>query len=265
MAQNPLNPICEPQGNGNYVDAVLALDMDSGAIVWSRKFQGYDAWTVGCIPPPFSIPGAFCPTPTGPDYDFGQGPMLIHTRRGDILAAGQKSGIMWGLSPDDGAVVWSTVAGPGSSLGGMEWGSATDGDRIYYAIANFNFAAHAMTNPPPGTPAVSYAGSWGAIDPATGEILWQTADPNVAMDTGPVSVANGVVYVGSMAGFPGGTAGKPTMFALDARTGKQLWSFVSGGSVNSSPAIVNGRLFWGSGFSNYGLGDSNGVLFSFGP
>src|SRR5262249_60741295 len=85
------------------------------------------------------------------------------------------------------------------------------------------------------------------------------------MDTGPVSVANGVVYVGSMVGFPGATLGNPTMFALDARTGKQLWSFVSGGSVNSSPAIVGGRLFWGSGFSNYGLGDPHGGFFSFGP
>jgi hypothetical protein len=56
---------------------------------------------------------------------------------------------------------------------------------------------------------------------------------------------------------------KPTTFALDASTGKQLWSFVSGGSVNASPAIVDGRLFWGSGFANYGLGDPNPKLFSF--
>jgi polyvinyl alcohol dehydrogenase (cytochrome) len=259
----PADPFCEPQHNGNHVDAVLALDMDSGAIVWARKLQGYDAWTLGCIPPPFSVPGSFCPTPTGPDYDFGQGPMLIRTRLGDIVAAGQKSGIMWGLRAEDGTVAWSTVAGPGSTLGGMEWGSATDGERIYYAIANFNFVPHAMVNPPPGTAATSIAGSWGAIDPATGAILWQTADPNTAMDTGPVSVANGVVYVGSMAGFPGATVGKPTMFALDARTGRELWRFVSGGSVNASPAIVDGQLFWGSGFSNYGLGDPNPQLYSF--
>jgi polyvinyl alcohol dehydrogenase (cytochrome) len=131
------------------VDAVLALDMDNGNIVWSRKLQGYDAWTTGCIPPPFSLPGTFCPTPAGPDYDFAQGPMLIHTKHGDIVAAGQKSGIFWGLRADNGTVAWSTIAGPGSSLGGMEWGSATDGERIYFAIANFNFIAHAMTNHPP--------------------------------------------------------------------------------------------------------------------
>ncbi len=259
----PTYPMCEPQGNGNYVDAILALDLKDGAIVWSHKLQGYDTWTIGCIPPPYSVPGGFCPTPTGPDYDFGQGPMLIPTTNGDIVAAGQKSGVIWGLRADDGTIAWSTSAGPGSSVGGMEWGSATDGERIYFAIANLNFTPYTLTNPPPGTPTSSIAGSWGAIDAATGAIVWQTADPNTAMDLGPVSVANGVVYVGSMAGFPGLTLGKPTMFALDATTGAQLWSYVSGGSVNASPAIVDGRLYWGSGFKNYFLGDPNAKLFSF--
>lgn len=262
----PLYDLCEPQGNGNYVDAVLALDMNDGHIVWSHKLQGYDTWNVACLGPPFAVPGTYCPTPTGPDYDFGQGPMLIRTRNGDIVAAGQKSGVMWGLRAEDGSVAWSTVGGPGSSLGGMEWGSATDGKRIYYAIANFTFQAHALINPPPGTSPMTFAGLWGAIDAATGAVVWQTADPNfqnLAVDIGPVSVANGVVYVGSMAGFPGTTAGKQTMFALDAATGAQLWSFASGGSVNAGPAIVDGSLYWGSGFSNFGLGDPNDKLYSF--
>ena len=264
----PTYPMCEPQGNGNYVDAVLAFDMKDGHIIWSRKLQGYDTWNVACLGPPFALPGTYCPSPTGPDYDFGQGPMLIPTANGDIVAAGQKSGIFWGLNADDGSTVWSTVAGPGSSLGGMEWGSATDGQRIYYAIANFNFQTYALVNPPPGTPAFTFAGSWGAINPATGAIVWQTADPNtsftnVAVDIGPVSVANGVVYVGSMAGFPGATTGRQTMFALDAATGAQLWSYPSGGSVNASPAIVDGALYWGSGFRNFGLGDGNNKLYSF--
>ena len=44
------------------------------------------------------------------------------------------------------------------------------------------------------------AGSWAALDPATGAILWQVADPNGAVDLGPLAVAKGVVYVDSMAG-----------------------------------------------------------------
>src|SRR5262249_31960718 len=157
---------------------------------------------------------------------FGQGPMLIPTKSGDIVADGQKAGIMWALNADTGATVWHTFVGPGSSLGGLEWGSATDGKRIYFAVANFNFPPHcySMVNPPKGTPASSCFGSWGAIDPATGNVLWQTADPNGSIDLGPVSVANGVVYESSMGALFGGPA-QPTMFALDAANGKQLWSY----------------------------------------
>ncbi len=250
-------------GVGNDVDAIMSLDLSTGAIKWAHKLQGFDAWTTACI----GLPTA-CPSPNGPDYDFGQGAMLIPTKAGDIVSAGEKAGIMWGLNADTGAIVWKTLVGPGSSLGGMEWGSATDGKRIYFAVANFNFgpAAHyTMVNPPKGTPATSDAGSWGAVDPATGQILWQTADPNGSIDIGPVSVANGVVYAGSMGGlfFPPFASTEPTMFALDAASGKQLWSFVSGGSVNAGPAIVDGAVYWGSGYAHLGFGGGNDKLFAF--
>src|SRR5262249_50007053 len=98
---------CELQGNGNYVDAIMSLDMNTGAIKWANKLQGFDAGTVACIPG-FSTS---CPSPYGPDYDFGQGPMLIPTSNGDVVAAGQKAGIMWGLDADTGAVKWGTQGG----------------------------------------------------------------------------------------------------------------------------------------------------------
>jgi polyvinyl alcohol dehydrogenase (cytochrome) len=245
---------CETNnGVGNDVDAIVSLDLSTGAVNWVHKLQGFDAWTTACIGYPTA-----CPAPNGPDFDFGQGPMLIPTKAGDIVAAGQKAGIMWGLSAETGNTVWSTAVGPGTSLGGLEWGSATDGKRIYFAVANLGFpgATYTMVNPPKGTPTTSSAGSWGAVDPATGAILWQKADPNGAIDIGPVSVANGVVYAGSMGalGGPSGPSTLPTMFALDAANGKQLWSFASGASVNAGPAIVNGTLYWGSGYSHLGLG-----------
>lgn len=252
---------CEQNlGLGNNVDAIMSLDATTGATKWVHKLQGFDAWTTACI----GLPTA-CPSPNGPDYDFGQGPMLIPTKSGDIVAAGQKAGIMWAVNADTGATVWKTTVGPGSSLGGLEWGSATDGKRIYFAVANFNFgpfAHYAMVNPPKGTPAFSDAGSWGAIDVATGQILWQTADPNGSIDLGAVSVANGVVYASSMGAtfFPGDL---PTMFALDAANGKTLWSFTSGGSVNSGPAIADGRVYWGSGYAHLGFGGANNKLYAF--
>src|SRR5262249_46204284 len=150
------------------------------------------------------------------------------------IGAGQKSGIYCALDPDTGAVLWQTQVGPGSALGGMEWGSATDGKRIYVAIANFYGIPYGPNN-------TWHAGSWAALDPATGAILWQTADPNGTYDIGPMTVTNGVVYTGSMGKLPPSilSTTEPTMFALDAATGNTLWSFVAGSSVNAGATIVN--------------------------
>jgi polyvinyl alcohol dehydrogenase (cytochrome) len=121
----------------------------------------------------------------------------------------------------------------------MEWGSATDGDRIYVAIANFYGIPYSGGN----------AGSWSALDPATGAILWQIPDPNGAIDLGPMAVARGVVYAASM----GGSAiAAPTMFALDASTGKTLWRFAAGSSVNAGAVISGDSVYWGSGYSRFG-------------
>jgi polyvinyl alcohol dehydrogenase (cytochrome) len=236
----------------DHVDSILALDLNTGAIKWATKLvtwgqfyarDGSDDWNVACAYPSPTSPGPNCPSNPGPDYDFGSAPNLITYQSASgpktILGAGQKSGIYYALNPDTGAVLWKTQVGPGSSLGGMEWGSASDGQRIYVAIANLYAIANAAGN----------AGSWAALDPATGNILWQTADPNGAIDIGPLAVADGVVYASSMAG----TATAPTMLALDAATGNRLWSFAAGSSVNAGATIVHGFVYWGSGYAHLGI------------
>jgi polyvinyl alcohol dehydrogenase (cytochrome) len=96
-------------------------------------------------------------------------------------------------------------------------------------------------------------GAWSALDVFTGRLIWQTADPTAgAIDMGSVSLANGVMYAGSQSG---------SMYALDAATGKILWSFASGGSVVDGPSIVDGVLYWGSGCSNPGT--ANNKLYAF--
>jgi polyvinyl alcohol dehydrogenase (cytochrome) len=250
----------------NHADSILALDMYTGAIKWATRLMqwdqpfvvnGSDDWNTDCIPGFGS--GANCPTntqaqPLGPDYDFGSAPnettYQSSTGPKTIIGAGQKSGIYYALDPDTGAVLWATQVGPGSSLGGMEWGSATDGKRIYVAIANLYGIPYAAGS----------AGSWAALDPATGTILWQKADPNGAIDLGPMAVANGVVYAGSM----GTTATAPTMFALDAVNGNTLWGFAPGSSVNAGATIYNGVVYWGSGYSHLGpLGTGNNKFYAF--
>jgi polyvinyl alcohol dehydrogenase (cytochrome) len=133
---DPSLPSCSARDN--HVDAVVALDLDTGAVKWSTTIEGYDAWTVACVG--IGSLRRNCPDPRGEDYDFGQGPMLLDVPGASgarqILGVGQKSGIFWALDPDTGAIRWSTVVGPAGLLGGMQWGSATDGHRIYVAVTN---------------------------------------------------------------------------------------------------------------------------------
>ena len=239
----------------NYIDAILALDLDTGAVKWSNKFAGYDTWTVACL----GGTALNCPDPQGPDYDFGQAPMLFTVKENgkprDLVGAGQKSGVFWALDPDTGKLVWSRIVGPGGSAGGMQWGSATDGKQIYVAIANSDFEEYTLE--PSGETITG--GSWSALDSATGKIIWQTADPAGATDKASVTIANGVVYGGSSAS----GAGKNNMYALDAKTGEILWSFNSGGSVIAGASVVDGTVYWGSGYSRFGLGTSNHKLYAF--
>jgi polyvinyl alcohol dehydrogenase (cytochrome) len=166
--------------------------------------------------------------------------------------------------------VWSTQVGPGGHLGGIHWGTATDGTRIYTEN-------NAEGSPPPAfalggkgklAGQMVTTGVWSALDPNSGDILWQIPNPVLTVPNsgascnGPVAVTNGVLFAGSM-----DSAG--TMFALNAATGDVLWSFVSGGTVYGGPAIVNGVVYWGSGYPNgsgarpLGFGTSSLKLYAF--
>jgi len=228
----------------NYFNSAMALDLKTGAPVWVQRVSEYDTWTVACNS---NTPRRNCATPAGPDYDFGgSGPNLLP----GFIGFGQKSGVYWALNPVSGDVVWNRFVGPGGTLGGIEWGSAADGKRIYVAIGNNGHKAYKLASG-----ANASGGSWAALDIATGKIMWQVADPAGAIDTGAVSVANGVVFAGSYSG---------AMYALDAATGAMLWTFNSGGSVISSPAIVNGTVFWGSGYRKISPGTGNNKMYAFG-
>jgi polyvinyl alcohol dehydrogenase (cytochrome) len=233
----------------DHVDAVMALNASTGQIKWSTGVQGFDDWNVACIP---GFDPHNCPANPGPDYDFGSGPNLFTIKnKGQnqlVVGAGQKSGQYWALDAATGEILWSQAAGPGSTLGGIEWGPATDGKRIYVAEENFNGTSYQL---PSGQ--TTDHGSWAAIDPASGKILWQTPDPdnnttvgpfgpqNYGQALGPVSVANGVLYAPSMSG---------KMYALDAANGKILWSFTTPGSVNTGAVPINGTVYWGDGYSH---------------
>jgi polyvinyl alcohol dehydrogenase (cytochrome) len=225
---------CAPPAADDHADSIVALDAATGAVRWFKSTLTSDVFTLVCG----EHPSGTC----GPDFDFGTGPNLIRLPSGrQILGIGQKSGMYWALDPRTGAPVWQTMVGPGSSLGGIEWGTATDGRRVYAAISNYYSQPYQITAAD-GKTSTTSGGFWAALDAATGKILWQVADPQGAMDMGYVSTANGVVYAGSTA--PAG----PNMYALDAATGRILWRFSSGGSVAAGAAIAGGRVYWGSGY-----------------
>ena len=49
-------------------------------------------------------------------------------------------------------------------------------------------------------------------------------------------------------------------YALNANTGDELWSYTTGGSIFSSPAVVNGVVYFGSHDHNvYALNSGTGV------
>ncbi|KAH7404165.1 hypothetical protein KP509_15G013300, partial [Ceratopteris richardii] len=214
----------------NRMDSIVALSMDDGSVVWNRNLQAYDAWTLVCAITP-TIP--YCPDVLGPDYDFGEAPMIIHlnettaakhskNKNGSrcIVVAGQKSGFVWALDCDTGSIVWSTAAGPAGTIGGAIWGSCTDGKRVYTNIANSNGKNFTLA---PGNE-VTNGGGWVAMDAATGEVLWSTAEPSGAFAWGPLSVADGVVFATSYS-----AAGD--VYALDAHTGAILWHNTTGAGI----------------------------------
>jgi polyvinyl alcohol dehydrogenase (cytochrome) len=221
----------------DHVDSMLALDMDTGAIKWARRHIADDDWNVACFS---AKPGTGnCPQGAGPDADFGAGPNEFSIPGiGQVIGSGQKSGTYSVFDADNGKLIWSRFVGPGSALGGMEWGTATDGRRIYVAISNFNKEKYKAGD----------AGSWAALNKATGAIEWQIPDPNGTIDLGPMSVSNGVVFASSMTV----TKGDPGMFALDAATGKVLWKFDAGSSVNAGAVVSGGVVYWGSGYAEVG-------------
>jgi polyvinyl alcohol dehydrogenase (cytochrome) len=145
----------------NTSDSIIAYDLTTGAKRWIFQATKADIWNSAC-----GRRGANCDWPGdyhSPDHDFGGTSMLIKRKDGsEMVIAGQKSGVIWALNPDNGALVWSNKVSRGSASGGVHWGMAFDGTRIF---APSNDAANSPDNP-----------NWGpgihALDAMTGEIQW---------------------------------------------------------------------------------------------
>ena len=222
----------------DYFDSVLALNLDTGVIRWGHKVEGWDATNSACDFKKIGV--TWCPSAESPDFDFGGGGPNIFTINGrTVVGAGQKSGIYWVFNAATGEIVWDTLVGPGTAAGGIEWGTSYDGRRIYVPIADpEEFGVpYKLANGEPAS-----GGSWAALNPATGAFDWQVATPGDGAAIGPTTEADGVVFAGTY------VVGEDNMFALDASSGRLRWAFHAQGTVNSGPSVVDGTVYWGSGY-----------------
>jgi polyvinyl alcohol dehydrogenase (cytochrome) len=258
----------------NTSDAVVAMSLKTGELLWARQLTERDAFNVGC-----SIPNRpNCPESSGPDFDFGQPPILVSlggNRR--ALVIGQKSGMVHAIDPDQkGAVLWQTRAGQGSALGGSQWGSASDGEKIFVAISDIRISSKPDPTLPQGVRSVldpNKGGGLHALDLKTGKIAWSAKPKPCAADrtdcspaqSAAVTAIPGVVFSGSVDGH---------LRAYSTATGAVLWDVdtarefptvndkpARGGSIDvAGPAIVNGMVFVNSGYAQWGGMPGNVLL-----
>jgi polyvinyl alcohol dehydrogenase (cytochrome) len=253
-------------------DAILAIDLATGAIRWHFQAIPNDIFLTGCM---FKRNGLNCPPMDSAflDADFGASTILVNRPGGrDIVLAGQKSSTLYALDPDSGKVLWSRNFGPGSVVGGIHWGIAFDGKRVFAPVS---VLAGRDGKPGPGQVAGLHA-----VDVDTGKVEWSyepqgdcsgaraTRVKNCAGGTGlsgAATVIDGAVVVGSLDGF---------LRAFDAATGKLLFQYDTardydtlngvpgrGGAIdNASIVATHGYVFVNSG---YGLmaGQTPGNVF----
>ena len=238
-------------------DAVVALDMKTGAMRWFYQAQANDAFIGGCSDPATRTDN--CPKVNGPDQDIGNSPILRKLANGkSVVVAGMKKGRVFALDPDKkGAIVWERQVveipkGQENSfyalLNGIVWGGAADDENVYYGLQS---------------------GGMVALKLATGEVAWRAT----LSKAGGARVSNSAAAT-AMPGtvFLAGSDGK--LHALSTVDGHVVWEFdtakpfetvnkvaARGGAIASiGPSIVNGMLYIGSGYAVTGTNSGNVLL-----
>lgn len=230
-------------------DAVMAIHMDTGKILWSVQDFGNDAWLGGCG----QQANENCPKELGPDYDFGTSPILMTLPTGRrVLLAGQKSGQVFAHDPDDnGKLLWTALFVEKIGESEILFGGAADDRTAYFGLDN---------------------GTVAAVDPTTGQRKWflppRPAGPRRGITAALTSIP-GAVFVGFQSG---------TLRAYAAETGQEIWSIdtlrefptvnkvpAKGGSMGApGPTVAGGMMFVGSGYVGLGNGTPGNVLLAFG-
>ena len=250
-------------------DAVLAISADTGKILWTRQLTAGDAFNMGCTMA--GKPG--CPESNGPDFDIGASPILVKLANGRrVLLISQKSAVAHGLDAETGAVLWEQRVGHGGMLGGIQWGSASDGKLMFAAVSDIAFTSPEIKLGTPFAADPKIGGGLFALDAATGKRAWAAAPPDCGTrakcspaQSAAVSAIPGAVFSGAVDGH---------LRAYSTADGKVIWDFdtaqefptvngvpAKGGAMDGpGPAIAGGMLFVCSGYGAWGGAPGNVLL-----
>jgi polyvinyl alcohol dehydrogenase (cytochrome) len=241
-------------------DAIIAYDLQSGEKLWVSQQTEGDAWNTACLSE-FTSDDANCPAENGPDYDFGASPILLTLPSGrDVVIGGQKSGAVMAIDPDSGETLWKTQVGRGGVQGGVHFGMAVEGNRVFAPI-NDMFYPEDITRykfKEPTRPGLY------ALDAATGDDIWSAPAPDLCegmehCDPGisaPVTAIPGAIIAGHMDG---------RLRIYSSEDGEVLWELntlqdfpsvsgatARGGSFSGSgPVVADGMIYVNSGYGIY--------------
>jgi polyvinyl alcohol dehydrogenase (cytochrome) len=183
----------------------------------------------------------------------------------------------YGHDPDrKGAILWQARAGKGGTVGGIQWGVATDGRNVYAALSDIDFQVTMIA----GTGNREYkldpnkGGGMFAFRVDNGERMWQTAPPGCGGKPACSPAQSAAVTGIPGAVFSGAEDGHLRAYATD--TGKIIWDFDTaqefktvngvpgkGGAIDvAGPVVANGMVYAISGYPSRG-GLPGNVLIAF--
>ena len=238
----------------NTTDGIMAMDINSGKVLWAYQADQNDVFMGGCNGP---VKSEACPSPMGPDLDIGNSPILKTLPGGKrVLLVGTKQGHIIAIDPDDnGKLLYRVLATTGQAVaerggvgGNIVWGGAADDQNVYYGAGAAGLVAFRF---------------------ATGEKLWAFKPPadGGALGAAPTAIP-GVVFEGSSNGH---------LYAVSTADGKQIWEFntsqelptvnqvpAHGGAISvSGPVITGGMVFISSGYAITSGASGGNLLLAF--
>jgi len=254
-------------------DAIFAFDMETGEKRWVSQQTRNDAWNVACIAS-YTDDDANCPVEDGPDYDFAASPILATLEDGrEFVVAGQKSGHVAGIDPENGQTLWKTPVGRGGIQGGILFGMAAEGGRVYVPISDMFYPEdlERFKFKTPARPGLY------AISAENGALLWSSPAPDVCGDLEncdpgigqAITAIPGAIIAGHFDG---------RLRIYSSEDGKVLWELntlrdfdtvsgekARGGSLmGGGPMVANGMIYINSGYGMYFHMPGN-VLLAIGP